>query len=112
MTVGGQLGEVRAGGIGESDGISRDFRGGGLDLGVQGKGLETAMTKPFGVILIALGLVGLIWGGVNYTTKETVVDIGPIQATRDKNHRVPLPPVAGAVAVVGGVLLLVIGKNG
>ena len=69
------------------------------------------MTKVLGVILIALGLFGLAWGGFTYTTTEKVVDIGPIHATRDQTHNVPLPPIAGAVAVIGGVVLLVAGKK-
>jgi hypothetical protein len=65
-----------------------------------------------GLILIGLGLVGLVWGGFTYTTREKVVDIGPIHATRDETHNVPLPPIAGAVAVMGGVVLLVANKKG
>jgi hypothetical protein len=65
------------------------------------------MNKMIGVILIALGLFGLAWGGFAYTTRETVVDIGPIHATRDKTHNVALPPIAGAAALIGGIVLLV-----
>jgi hypothetical protein len=64
-----------------------------------------------GAVLIVLGLVGLIWGGFSYTTRKTVVDIGPIHATRDQTHNVPLPPIIGALALVGGVVLLVGGKR-
>jgi len=69
------------------------------------------MNKTLGIILIALGLVGLAWGGFTYTTREKVVDVGPIHATRDKTHSVPLPPIFGAVALIGGVVLLVAGKK-
>jgi hypothetical protein len=72
---------------------------------------ETAVNKTLGIILIVLGLFGLIWGGFTYTTREKVVDIGPIHATRDEKHNVPLPPIAGAVALIGGVVLLVAGKK-
>jgi hypothetical protein len=65
------------------------------------------VNKTLGIILIALGLFGLAWGGFTYTTRETVVDIGPIHATRDKTHTVPLPPIAGALALAGGIVLLV-----
>jgi len=65
------------------------------------------VNKTVGVILIALGLLGLAWGGFTYTTREKVVDIGPIHATRDETHNVPLPPIAGAVALLGGIVLLV-----
>lgn len=67
--------------------------------------------KTIGVILIALGVFGLAWGGFTYTTREKVVDIGPIHATRDETHSVPLPPIAGAVALIGGIMLLVAGRK-
>jgi len=70
------------------------------------------MNKPLGLILIVLGLIGLAWGGFTYKTSEKVVDIGPIHATREKTHNVPLPPIAGAIAVIGGVVLLLAGKKG
>jgi len=49
------------------------------------------MNKVLGLILIALGLLGLAWGGFTYTTKEKVVDVGPIHATRDETHNVHRP---------------------
>jgi hypothetical protein len=65
------------------------------------------VNKTIGIILIVLGLFGLAWGGFTYTTRRKVVDIGPIHATRDITHHVPLPPIAGAVALMGGIVLLV-----
>jgi len=59
-----------------------------------------------------LGLVGLAWGGFTYTTQERVLDIGPIHATHEKTHSVPLPPLAGALALIGGIALLATGRNG
>ncbi len=64
------------------------------------------MSKTVGIILIVLGLIGLVWGGFSYTTRQTVVDVGPIHASRDKTHNIPLPPIAGAIAIVGGITLL------
>jgi hypothetical protein len=69
------------------------------------------MTKTLGLILVALGLLGLAWEGFTYTIKEKVVDLGLIHATRDETHNVPLPPIAGAVAVIGGIVLLVSAKK-
>ena len=69
------------------------------------------MNKTLGMILIALGLLGLAWGGFTYTTREKIVDIGPIHATREKTHNIPLPPIAGAVALIGGIVLLVAGRK-
>jgi hypothetical protein len=72
---------------------------------------EAVVNKTLGIVLIVLGLFGLAWGGFTYTTRETVVDIGPIHATRDKTHNIPLPPIAGAVALIGGVVLLAAGSK-
>jgi len=69
------------------------------------------MNRVLGLILIGLGLLGLAWGGFTYTTIQKVVDLGPIHATRDETHSVPLPPIAGAVAVIGGIVLLVSAKK-
>jgi hypothetical protein len=69
------------------------------------------MNKTLGVVLIALGLFGLAWGGFTYTTSEKVVDIGPIHATRDKTHSVPMPPIFGAVALIGGIALLALPRK-
>lgn len=67
--------------------------------------------KTIGVVLIALGLFAIAWGGFTYTTREKVVDIGPIHATRDKTHAIPIPPIAGAVSLIGGIALLVLGSK-
>ncbi|MBZ5677301.1 MAG: DUF3185 domain-containing protein [Acidobacteriia bacterium] len=69
------------------------------------------MNKTLGIVLIALGLVGLVWGGFTYTTQDKVADIGPIDITHEKTHSVPLPPILGAIALLGGVALLVTGKK-
>jgi len=69
------------------------------------------MSKTFGIILIALGLIGLVWGGFSYTTQEKVVDVGPIHATRDQTHNVPVAPIAGVLALIGGVVLLVVPRK-
>ena len=62
-----------------------------------------------GVILIVLGVVALVYQGINYTSRETVIDIGPIHATADREKTLPLPPVLGLAALAGGVALLIAG---
>ena len=69
------------------------------------------MLKIVGVILIILGVVALIFGGISYTTKEEVVDLGPIEATAEQKKTIPLPPVLGAIALIGGIVLLVVGSK-
>jgi hypothetical protein len=63
--------------------------------------------KPLGVILIVLGVLALIYHGFTYTTQKKVLDVGPIQATKQEQHTVPLPPILGALALIGGVVILV-----
>jgi len=62
-----------------------------------------------GIVLVVLGLVAPAYQGITYTSRETVVDIGPLHATADRQKTVPLPPVLGIVAVAGGVVLLIAG---
>ncbi len=62
-----------------------------------------------GVVLIVLGLVALVYQGITYTSRETVIDIGPLHATADRQKTLPLPPVLGIAAVAGGVVLLIAG---
>lgn len=69
------------------------------------------MKRTIGSILIVFGLIGLAWGGFTYKTKEKVVDLGPIEATHEKTHNVPLPPIAGAAALIGGIVLVATSKG-
>ena len=63
------------------------------------------------IILIALGVAALAYQGITYTTKEKVVDLGPIHVTAEKTKTIPLPPILGAAALVGGIVLLIIGSR-
>jgi uncharacterized membrane protein len=62
-----------------------------------------------GVILIVLGVAALAYQGFSYTTEKKAVDMGPIQIDKKEHHTVPLPPVLGGVAIVGGIVLVVLG---
>jgi uncharacterized membrane protein HdeD (DUF308 family) len=62
-----------------------------------------------GVLLIVFGLAALVYQGITYTSRETVIDIGPLHATADRQKTLPLPPVLGIAAMVGGVLLVIAG---
>jgi hypothetical protein len=64
-----------------------------------------------GIVLIVLGLAALAYQGFTYTSRETVIDLGPIHATADRVRTVPLPPIFGIVAVAGGIALAVAGTR-
>jgi hypothetical protein len=64
-----------------------------------------------GVALILLGIVAMVYQGISYTTRENVIDLGPLQATVDKKHSIPLPPLVGGLALAGGIVLLIVGAK-
>src|SRR5437763_14646901 len=67
--------------------------------------------KLIGVLLIVFGLVALAIGGIRYTKREKVLDIGPVQATTEKHEMIPLSPIVGIAAVAGGIALVVAGSR-
>jgi hypothetical protein len=67
-----------------------------------------SVRRIVGLVLVALGIVVLLWGGIFWTERDTVLDAGPLQVTRDEHKGVALPPVLGGIAVVGGIILLVL----
>ncbi len=64
-----------------------------------------------GVVLIVLGVLALAYQGITYTTREKVIDLGPLQASVDKKKSIPLPPIVGALALAGGVVMVFIGSR-
>jgi len=64
-----------------------------------------------GIVLIILGVLALAYQGITYTTREKVIDLGPLQASVDKKKSIPLPPIVGAVALAGGVVLVIVGAR-
>jgi hypothetical protein len=64
-----------------------------------------------GILLIVLGVISLAYQGITYTTHKKVLDVGPIQATKTEHKTIPLPPIIGGIALVGGIALLVAGKS-
>jgi hypothetical protein len=75
------------------------------------KGMNMKTTTILGIALIVLGVVAFVYEGISYTTRENVIDLGPLQATVDKKETIPLPPLVGGLAVVGGIALLIVGSR-
>jgi hypothetical protein len=65
-----------------------------------------------GIALVIIGIVALAYQGVTYTTHKKVVDIGPIQATKEEHHTIPLPLILGALALVGGIVVIASDRRG
>ncbi len=70
------------------------------------------MNKIIGLVLIVVGIIGIAWGGFSYKTRHKDIDSGPIQASHEQTHHVPLSPIAGGLALLGGVALLMAGDKG
>jgi uncharacterized membrane protein len=68
-------------------------------------------TVLLGIALIVLGIVAFAYQGITYTTRENVVDLGPIQASVDTKKTVPLPPILGGLVLAGGIVLLIAGTK-
>jgi hypothetical protein len=64
-----------------------------------------------GLVLIVLGIISFAYQGINYTTHKKIVDIGPIQASSTEHKTIPLPPILGGLAFVGGIVLLIAGRK-
>lgn len=60
-----------------------------------------------GLVLVGLGIVALVWGGVFWTDRDTVIDAGPLQVTTEDQEGLRVPPIVGVIALIGGIVLLV-----
>jgi len=70
--------------------------------------------KPFtvvGIFLIAIGIISLVYQGITYTTREKILEIGPIEAHKEKKKTIPLPPILGGLALAGGIVLVIYGAK-
>jgi drug/metabolite transporter (DMT)-like permease len=64
-----------------------------------------------GIALIVLGVIALAYQGFTYTVPKKAVDLGPIQVTKEEKHTVPLPPILGALALIGGIGVLLMDRK-
>lgn len=64
-----------------------------------------------GILLIIIGLIGLVYQGVGFTKRKEVLAVGPVHATEDTHETIPIPPVVGAIALIGGIVLVVSGSR-
>ena len=67
--------------------------------------------KTLGFVLMVLGVLAIVYGGISYSREKTVLDVGPIKATATEQRNIPLSPIVGAIAIVGGLLLLVVPRR-
>ena len=68
-------------------------------------------TGIVGIILIAIGIIALAYGGFSYTSREKVIDAGPLQVSADRQKTIPFPPILGGLCLVGGIVLVLAGNR-
>jgi len=68
-------------------------------------------TALIGIALIVIGILSFAYQGITYRTREKAVDLGPLQITTERTHTLPLPPILGGIALVGGIVLLTRGRS-
>jgi len=71
--------------------------------------MKTRSTIILGVVLIMLGVLALVYQGITYTKREKILDIGPLQATAEREKTILLPPLVGGLSLAGGIALVIIG---
>ena len=64
-----------------------------------------------GIILIAIGIIAIAYGGFSYTKREKIIDAGPLQVSADREKTVPFPPILGGLCLVGGIILVLVGNK-
>jgi uncharacterized membrane protein YidH (DUF202 family) len=64
-----------------------------------------------GIILIAIGIIALAYGGFSYTKREKIIDAGPLQVSADREKTIPFPPILGGICLVGGIILVLAGNK-
>jgi hypothetical protein len=77
----------------------------------EGGGAAMKPATVIGIALIILGILALAYQGITYTTREKVIDLGPLKAEVEKKKTIPLPPVLGALALAGGIVLVIVGRK-
>ena len=67
--------------------------------------------KVFGFVLLVLGMLALLYGGISYNRQKTIIDVGPFKATATEQKNVPLSPIVGGIALLGGIILLLVPRK-
>ena len=67
--------------------------------------------KLIGFVLVVVGVLALVYGGISYNRQRTVLDVGPFKATATEQKNIPLSPIVGGIALLGGIVLLVVPRK-
>jgi len=67
--------------------------------------------KLLGFVLVVIGILALVYGGISYNREKTIIDVGPFKATATEQKNIPLSPIVGGIALLGGIILLVVPRK-
>ena len=73
--------------------------------------MRTNSMMIIGIVLVVLGVIALAYQGITYTKREKILDVGPVQATAEREKTIPLPPLVGGLALAGGIVLIFAGAK-
>jgi drug/metabolite transporter (DMT)-like permease len=76
-----------------------------------GKGEHMRAITMVGIVLIVIGVVMLVYQGITYTTREKVLEVGPVEVRTETQKTIPLPPLVGGIALAGGIVLVLVGAR-
>jgi hypothetical protein len=76
-----------------------------------GRGRHMRAITIVGIVLIVIGVVVLVYQGITYTTREKVLEVGPVEVRKETQKIIPLPPLVGGVALAGGIVLVLVGAR-
>jgi len=67
--------------------------------------------RVVGLLLVIVGMIALLYSGITYTRREKIIDLGPVQVEKKTTERVPIPPIVGGLALLGGIVLVLSGRG-
>jgi cell division protein FtsN len=76
-----------------------------------GRGRPMRGITMVGIVLIVIGVVALVYQGITYTTREKVLEVGPVEVRKETQKTIPLPPLLGGMALAGGIILVLVGAR-
>jgi drug/metabolite transporter (DMT)-like permease len=76
-----------------------------------GRGKHMRATAIVGIVLIVIGVAMLVYQGITYTTREKVLEVGPVEVQAERQKTIPLPPLVGGIALAGGIVLVLVGAR-
>lgn len=67
--------------------------------------------KTLGIILVVLGVLALVYQGIQYTSREKILDLGSLEVMGNTKKNIPLPPIVGGISLIVGIVLILVDRK-